>query len=408
LATQRITRLTDVEELRNIFVETLFQKTSKVTKISDNSVLSGVAYGTAKVGQKAITEVARVESNLYPDTASGQQLDNIASNYGISARFGESESSTYVRVTGDSGTVYTAGVHTVTGSQGIVFDFEESKTLDDFGFAYIKVRSQTAGAETNVPPLSLNTISPIPAGHSDIINEYAATGGRDSESDDLFRKRIKEGVNILARGTISMLEQAFMKINNNVLKIFYQGLDEKGNVKLAIVTQNGIDLTANELDELLQQGEKFFALTTQRPFATENFGLTLVNIDFDPIDISYRVEIQDSVNPDDYRKNVQINMSKQLDFRSFDSGVDKVEWDDLLAVAKNTKGAKYVPDQFFFVNSGRSDVAVNPNKLPRIRSFLLFDLEGDVLQDLQGNLNPVFFPNQQQSNVQLTALSSIS
>lgn len=404
----RITRLTDVDELKNIFVESLLNHTSKLTKVSNNSVLSGVGFGVAKVGQKCLAEVAAVESSLFPDTATGSKLDNIASNFGISPRYSESESSTYVRLNGDNGTVYTAGIHTIQGNQGIIFDIESDVTLDSQGFAYVKVRSQTAGLEANIPPLSINTINPIPSGHDSVINEYAATGGRDNESDDLFRKRIKEGANLLAKGTISMLEQAFIKINSNVLKVFYQGLDDKGNVKLAIATQNGIDLTTEELGELLEKGETMFALSDLRPYGVQNYGISLTNIEFEPIDINYRVQLYDSINSDDYRKDVQVAMSKNLDFTTFQSGVDLVEWDDLLQIAKSTRGARYVPDQFFFVNSGRADVAIDPNKLPRIRSFALYDLDGGLLVDLSGNLSPVFFPNQILLNVQLSALRTIS
>src|SRR5690606_41483977 len=122
-------------------------KSCKITKVSNNSVLSGISFGIAKVGQKALTEISAVEAGLFPDTATGNKLDFIASNFGIAPRYTESESSTYIRVTGTSGTIYTAGVQTVQGSQGIVFDLEEDLTLDDQGFGYIKVRSQEAGSE---------------------------------------------------------------------------------------------------------------------------------------------------------------------------------------------------------------------------------------------------------------------
>lgn len=404
----RVTRLTDVEQLRDIFVESLLSHTNKVNKVSNNSVLNGIAWGVGRVSQKALVEISAVESSLFPDTATGNKLDFIASNFGISPRYSESESSTYIRVIGDPGTIYQSGVQTVQGSQGIIFDLEEDLTIGDLGFGYIKVRSQEAGSETNVPPLSLNTINPIPSGHEDVINEYAATGGRDNEDDDSFRKRIKEGVNILAKGTISMLEQAFIKINPNVLKIFYQGINSDGNVQLAIATQNGISLTTEELGELLEKGETMFSLTDLRPYGLQSYGIELINIDFEPVDLNYRVQLLDSVNPDEYRKLVQIRMSKALDFRNFESGVDFVEWDDLLSIAKNTKGAKYVPDQYFFINGGRADLSIDPNKLPRIRSFVLYDMQGNIIQDLQGNLSPVFYPNQSQLNQQLTALRTIS
>lgn len=55
-----------------------------------------------------------------------------------------------------------------------------------------KWKSDSEGASTNVDPLSINKLNPVPSGHIACTNEYRATGGRDDEDDDLFRIRIKE------------------------------------------------------------------------------------------------------------------------------------------------------------------------------------------------------------------------
>jgi hypothetical protein len=404
----RITKITSKEQLKEISLESFLNNTNEVTKVSQNSVLSAIAYMNSTVGQKSLVEVAAIESFLFPDTAVSTQLDQIALDRGISARFGSSSSSTYLRISADSGTTYTSGVHTFTGTHGVVFALDANITVGLLGFAYAKVSSTTSGANANVSPLTINTVSPEPIGHVVVINEYAALGGRDNESDDLFRKRIKQGVNILARGTISSLEQAFMKINNNVLKVFNQGINSNSNLQLAISTQNGVDLTSNELLELLDSTQDFFSITELRPFGSGYFGIDLVNIDYDPIDLNFRVVLDAGYNPDTYRIDVQSKISKYLDFRTFESEVDLVEWDDLLEIAKNTKGAKYIPDEYFFLNSKRVDYKVDRSKLPRVRSFSMFDASGSLIQDLSGNLSPVFYPNQVNLNFQLTALKSIS
>ncbi len=403
----RIVKLTPREELKNLFVETLLNHTDAVTKVSNNSVLSGIAYGAASVGQKALVEVAAVESHLFPDSASGSQLDTIASNYGIAPRFTTSGSSTYLRVTATPGTTYTSGTHTFTGSHGIVFNIAENVTVGVLGYAYIKVNSATSGEDTNVNALTITTVSPIPAGHQNAVNEYAATGGRSLETDDLFKKRIKEGVNILARGTISSIEQAFMKVNQNVLKVFNHGLDSLGNIKLVIVTQNGASLTNNELQALLDVSGEFMSLSTLRPYGSGNYGITLSNVDFEPIDINFRVTLESGYNPDTYRIDLQSKISKYLDPRTFDPEVDKVEWDDILSFAKNTKGAKYIPDQYFFLNSGRVDVSIPRNKVARPRSFAMYDGSGVLIQNLSGTLSPIYFPSQPELNYQLTALKTL-
>ena len=398
-----ITRLTPVGELKEIFAEIALNKTDKISKISDHSVFNAIAHGTAKIGQKALKDIALIESLLFPDEAFGSQLDQIAANNGIAPRFGAAQSSTYLRLVGDVGTTYLQGTNTFTGNNGIVFDLEEDVTIGSAGFTYAKVRSQGSGGSTNIDPLTINQVTPVPAGHSYVINEYAATGGRDEESDDIFRRRIKEGPNILATGTLASIEQAFMKINSNILRIFQQGINTSGQVVLAISTQNGINLTSAELDELIDRGEEFFALTDIRSFGSTSTGVALRNIQWQPIDISFRVELLPSYNPDDVRREIQIKLQKELDYRFWQAG-DKVEWDNLLEIVKSTQGVKYVPDNFFFPNV---DIAIDVNKLPRIRGFLMLDTNGNILANLTGTLSPTFYPQQADFSFQQTVLRSI-
>ena len=159
------TKISTVNELAQLFFETFLNKQDKVTKITRHSVVSGYGFATAKIGQKAIKDVANVEAHLFPDFASGLQLDQIAADRGIASRFGSAQSSTYVRLVGNPGTTYIPGTHTIDGSDGIVFDLESQVILPASGFAYVKVRSQTLGASANVGPLTLTKVNPIPAGH---------------------------------------------------------------------------------------------------------------------------------------------------------------------------------------------------------------------------------------------------
>lgn len=377
------------EQRKQLFAETLLNKTDKINKISDNSVVNGVAYGIAKVAGKAEKDIIQAISKLYPDTAFGSQLDQIAQDYGISSRFSASQSSTYVRIVGDVGTQYIAGTHVFTSTDGIQFDLEESITLGVNQFSYAKVRSVDSGLKTNVKPGTVNKITPTPIGHRFCVNEYRATGGRDVEDDTLFRQRIKEGPNILATGTLAVIEQAFMTINTNVLRCIYQGINSRGQLKIAIVTQNGIDLNASELNTLLIRGERFFGLSELRPFGRQSYGIELVNIEWQTFDLSFRCDLLLSAIPDDVRIDIQTRISKYLDFRYFKSGVDKIEWDNLLQIVKNTRGIKYVPDEYFYP---RVDIAVDKNKLPRLRGFLMLNLQGGVINTITGTLNPVYYP----------------
>lgn len=400
-----ITKLTSSAELERLFVEALINKTEgSVNKVSPNSVLSGIAAGVAKVAQKSLKETAIIESINFPDSASGSMLDAIADKNGIAPRYGATGSSTYIRLVGNVGTVYEPLTHQFRTSSGVIFQLEEETTIGAAGYTYARVASTTQGLRTNVNSGDINQITTSPTGHSYVINEYAAQGGRDIESDFLFRRRIKEGPNVLATGTLAMLEQALNKVNNRVLRVFFYGLDEQAKVVIAIASQNGEDFSQGELDEMLERGEEFFSLTEQRPFNyPQAYGLKIENVLYQPIDLSFRLDLLQNADPNQVRIDIQTRISKIFDYKNWRYD-RKVEWDDLLEIVKNTRGVRYVPDQFF---NPRVDISIEYGKLPRFRSFQLLDLAGEIIVDNSGNINPIFYPFQVDANFQASVLRNL-
>ena len=397
-----ITKIVPVSDLKQMFLEILLNKTDKVSDISDDSVLNGIAYGCAKVGQRLLVNQGIVEGHLFPDTAYGQYLDNIASIRGVSPRFGACGSTTYVRVIAEPGTSYIMGVQKFTSTSGVTFELEESKTVDENGFAYIKVKSTQVGTSTNVDPVSINKVSPKPNGHISVTNEYAATGGMDAESDALFRQRIKNSVNALSRGTIAFIEQVFMKINPRVLRVFKGGITSNGKMNLIICSTNGASFSQNEFDLMISRSEEYLSLYDILR-EVGGYALNLVNVEWQYVDVSFRVELDPSYDVDVVRKNIQIQMNKLFDYRFWNQG-DRIEWDDLLQVAKNTEGVRYIPDNYFYP---QSDINVPSNKLPRIRGFIMYDLNGNIIKSNNGLISDVYYPNSPNIDFQSSVVNTI-
>ncbi len=385
------TRVSPVEELQKLLTETLMNKTSKVSKISDESGVFALTFGNAKIGQKAIKDIALIETHLFPDDAFGDTLDEVAANNGIAPRFQQGKSSTYLRVVGNPGTQYTAGVHIFSGAQGIVFELEDTFTIGASGFGYTKVKSREAGAKTNVSPLSINSVSPIPSGHKYVINEYRAQNGRDVEQDDFFRRRIKNAPNINAQKTLVFLEQLFLTINSNVLRVFFYGFN-KGKCQIGIATQNGVNLSDPELQEILNEVSDRLALQDLRDFKNQLPGIELMNVQYEPIDLDFRCLFDTSFDVDQARINIQLKLQQKLDYRFWEEG-DSVIWGDFFNIVKNTKGVNYLANKFFRINAGLNDITISRLKLPRLRSFVMRDLDGNIITGSTGNLLPIYYPN---------------
>lgn len=389
------------EESLAITTEWALNYMEGVTKINDLSVISGLTSSFARILQTAQKENILNQSFILPDLATGVLLDKIAESKGIGARFGSLGSSTYIRVVGDIGTTYTAGTHTFTGVSGVVFDVVVSKTIGAKGYTYVPIRSQSVGAQTNVKALDLQRVVPEPSGHQYCINEFRAIGGRDIESDLDFRNRIKQYANFVAKSTIAQIQNIFQKINPNVLRVIFNGYNGLGKLVLGVVTQNGATLLPSEIDNLLEESAEFFSLCEIKPEGAKNIGVLIRNIEFYPIDVSFRCRIMNNANIQNIRQTIQTNFARLYDWRYFKMG-SKVEWDDLLEIVKNTEGVEYLFDDTFFP---RNDLQIPTNKLPRFRGFLMLDEGGAIITGEFGNeLNPNFYPSEPDFSFQNTIL----
>lgn len=397
-----ITKITSAQELKQMFLEIFLNKTDKINDISEESVLNAIAYGCAKIGQKCLVNQAVVEGHLFPDTAYGKYLDRIAEIRGISPRYSAFGSSTYIRLIADEGTTYLKNTNKFISTNGIEFSLEEDVTIGINGYAYAKVKSNAVGVNANVDPLTINKVIPIPKGHINCTNEYRATGGMDDESDELFRQRIKDSVNQLSRTTLSYLEQVFMKINNKVLRLLKGGISDDGKLNLTVVSVNGQNFTDEEFNELLSKSQEYLSLSDILR-SDIGFVLKLNNVDWTPVDIEFRVDIDPAYNQDEVRRNIQIQMSKLFDYRYWTNS-DKVEWENLLYAAKNVEGVRYVPDTHFWP---RSDINIDKYKLPRIRGFVLRDLNGNIMEDNKGVLSDFYYPNEMSEAYMSSVLANI-
>ena len=397
-----ITKITTVEELKQIFTEILLNKTDKISDVSNESVLNGIAYGCAKLTQRMLTNQAVVESHIFPDTAYGVYLDNLAKIKGVSPRNKACGSTAYVRIEGEPGTNYAKDVVTLSSSSGINFVLENDFTLNATGWGYAKVKSKQVGLTSNVDALTINTMNNSPKGHYACTNEYCAVGGMDNESDDIFRMRIKDSVNQLARNTLSYIEQVFMKINNRVLKVYKGGVDGDNKLNLIVVSVNGQDFSEEEFNELLSKSEEYLSLTEILQ-ETTGFSLKLKNVDWLPIDIDFRASIDTSYDIDNIRKQMQVKISKLFDYRFWKYG-DRVEWENMLYVVRSIEGVRYVPDNYF---NPQADINVVKYRLPRLRGFILRDLDGNIISDNYAILSSFNYPNDSDNTFQSSVLMSV-
>ena len=391
-----------IEEKKQLFTEELINNSPNITDVSDHSTNSGIGYGVSKVSQKCDKDLALIESNLMPESAVDTDLDKVAVRMGVSARFGAFASSGWVRITASPGTVYTQA-NNPKSSSGKIFQLDSGFTMGVMGFAYIHCTCTTTGSNTNCEAGSISSIDPAPSGHISITNECLFEFGADDESDYLFRQRIMSGANILGRGTLDYLTQVYMKINPLVLRVIHNGRNSSGQNQLSVLTVNGSLLSTNDLLDLKTQSAAYISLADLKYYSDNNDTISLNNADFYYYDILFRVQLDSSVNIDDIRRDIQIKIMKYFDFRSWDSW-SIISVDKIISIIETTYGVQYIPSQYFYpVN----DVVVPKNTFPVLRSFVMQDLNGNILSNISGTISPVYYPNNIDINFMTSVLKNI-
>jgi len=399
------TRIQSIQEIKSLLSEITLNKTSKITEIADNSVLSGLLFANAKLIQKIQKDTAIIESQLFPEQAYGDDLDVIASRQGVLPRYGATVSSVYIRLVATPGTQYIASQNIFKSKSGIQFVLAQDiiqgnrnyQDILDYGFTYVKLNSTTQGSQSNVDPYSIIEVSNKPNGHQYCLNEVYAEGGRDSEQDDLFRKRIIETPNYLTSGTLSKLTQIFNRTNVDVLSVKKGYIDFDGKIALFVYSCSGKDFTEDEFKTILNSSVDYLSLTDINSLNNNNINIKLINASYEYIDIDFQCELNTSnVTIDNIVKDIQIQISKYLDWRVWGSQT-YFEWVKIFDIIRFTNGVTYLSEKNFYPFSNfKTNI-----KLPRLRGFVMRDLNGNVIIDNNRGINPVYYNSQENDNYSL-------
>ena len=100
---------------------------------------------------------------------------------------------------------------------------------------------------------------------------------------------------------------------------------------------------------------------------------------------------------------MQIKISKLFDYRYWKYG-DKIEWENILYSIRSIDGVRYIPDNYFFP---QIDINVPKYRLPRLRGFILRDLDGNIITDNYAILSSFNYPSDIDEDYQSSVLSSL-
>ena len=347
-----------IETFNRVFLST----NTGITKISPNSVFASFSAGIAGLAQKMLKETALVETYIDPDQATGDRLDAIARQRGIPTRqTTRTKSTVWIRLHAEGGTAYTTE-HVFTGSHGITFNLMQGFTFPTNGtrFVYRQLQSTGGGLLNNVSVFSIDRIDNPPTGHVLAINDAPSFGGRDAETDDQFRYRIKNFTNISAYDTLAKISILANQQVNSIFRVYNLGKAVNGDARLGVITHSGEALTPDELTTL--NGLRVFA-----PLSNSN--LQFESLPAERLDITAVLELRDTEQTRDIADRILVRINNFLREVVYNEESTFIDWVTIFNLINIDPGVISLSSDGFSPNS-RIDISDRrPRQLGAIRFF---------------------------------------
>lgn len=148
-------------------------------------IIGSVAYELANIYD---TELDNIANKVFVETATGEDLDKVGADYGITRRQ-SSASIVYLKIEGSEGAIVNQNIKAVYNN--LVFTVQEYKVIGSSGSVTVKAQCNTLGTIGNVPANTITEFLTTYTGLTSVNNPTAAYNGFDVESDDYYRARIK-------------------------------------------------------------------------------------------------------------------------------------------------------------------------------------------------------------------------
>ena len=147
-------------------------------------IIGSVAYELANIYD---TELNNIADKSFVATATGDDLDRVASDYGMERRQSQ-KAIVYLQITGTVGAIVNQNVKAVYNN--LVYTVTELKQIGAGGTVLVKAQCETSGSIGNVEANTITQFAMSYDGLTAVTNPAPAYDGFDTETDSEFRARV--------------------------------------------------------------------------------------------------------------------------------------------------------------------------------------------------------------------------
>ena len=289
----------------------------------------------------------------FVDETSGSFIDKDAAGYGITRKPGTAASVT-LTFTGSAGTTVPAGTLCVT-QDGLGFATDEDLTLGEDGSGTVTATADAVGTAYNVLAGAIVSTQQAVSGVTSLVNETAAAGGTDPESDAaLFARLDAYKKTPPTSGNDRHYHQWALEVNGVGAASVIRCWDGPGTVKVIIA-----DMALHPVTEELR-AEVAAYIETQRPVTAE---VTVESAEGVSVTVSVTVTTDGTVTKLDTEKELTERLAEYLGEIAFTEGATVV-YNRVLALVMGLPGVTDCAD--LKVNGGTANVPLDADEIPML------------------------------------------
>ena len=304
----------------------------------------------------------------FVDETSGRFLDKNAAGYGITRKPGTA-ASVLLTFIGSAGTTIPAGTLCVT-QNGLGFATDEALTLDESGRGTVTATADAVGTAYNVPAGAIVSMQQAVSGVTSLVNEAAAAGGTDPETDTaLFARLDAYKKTPPTSGNEQHYHQWALEVNGVGAASVIRCWDGPGTVKVIIA-----DMALRPVEEELR-AEVAAYIETQRPVTAE---VTVESAAGVPVTVSVTVTTDGTVSKLNTEQELTERLVEYLGSIAFTEGAEGV-YNRVLALVMGLPGVTDCAD--LLVGGGTDNVPLDANEIPMLGTVTVNGIAEEAADD---------------------------
>lgn len=287
------------EEIQARINSRLTNPANKLEGGFSQDIIGSVSYELANIKD---TEIDAIPDRAFVETAQGDDLDKVGEDYGIPRRK-DANAIVFLEITGEKGAIVNGSIKAVY--ENLIYTVQETKEIDDTGIVLVKAQCETKGTIGNAPANTINKFLTNYAGLISVNNPEAAYDGFDKESDEIYRKRIKDYLASDASNANKEQYEAWARSITGVDKAIVKAADEgagAGNVAIYI---SAIEQTVSS--ELRQA--VFDYIDYIQPI---NATVIVNSMNYKKIDITAKVVLKEEYTKDNIKSELEAALKPYL------------------------------------------------------------------------------------------------